>query len=209
MSHNTNERTGTKRTLIDEGTEIKGNMSSSCPIVVMGKIEGEISGPSMEIAESGFVSGRIKVKELRSRGELAGELEAESVELSGRVRDQAVIRAQSLEVSTVAGADMVHFGECELSIGDQPDKQLAIEEATGGGRKSEDARERPRESDRGTAQPAPAATSAAANDEGTPANDSPPSEEPPTSDRRREHNTNSVRVVPDGAIETDQNSVRQ
>ena len=124
---------GTKRTVVEEGTEVQGTMASSCPIVVMGKIQGEISGPSMEIAESGKVAGRIKVTELRSRGELAGELEAESVELAGCVLDDTVIRARSLEVSAATGPSVL-FGECELSIGDEPDKQRAIDEATGAAR---------------------------------------------------------------------------
>jgi cytoskeletal protein CcmA (bactofilin family) len=119
-----------KRTLIEEGTAISGNLASSCPIVVMGKIEGDISGPSMEVAESGVVSGKIKVKTFSSRGELAGELEAETVELAGRVRDETVIRAGALEVAAAAGASL-QFGECELCIGDEPDKRAAIEEVTG------------------------------------------------------------------------------
>jgi cytoskeletal protein CcmA (bactofilin family) len=122
-----------KRTLIEEGTAVSGSMASSCPIVVMGKIEGEISGPSMEVAESGVVSGKIKVTAFSSRGELAGELEAETVELAGRVRDATVIRARALEVAAGAGAS-VQFGECELSIGDEPDKRAAIDEVTGVGK---------------------------------------------------------------------------
>src|SRR5439155_24654994 len=125
MSDGKNGQASGKRTLVEEGTAINGNMSSSCPIVVMGKIEGEISGPSMEIAESGVVSGRIKVTALSSCGELAGELEAETVQLSGRVRDETVIKARSLEVTATAGAPM-KFGECELNIGDETNKQRAI-----------------------------------------------------------------------------------
>jgi cytoskeletal protein CcmA (bactofilin family) len=44
MSDSTNGRSG-KRTLIDEGTELKGSVKSSCPVVVMGRVEGDISGP--------------------------------------------------------------------------------------------------------------------------------------------------------------------
>jgi cytoskeletal protein CcmA (bactofilin family) len=133
MSDDRNGQTSGKRTLVEEGTAITGNLTSSCPIVVMGRIDGEISGPSMEVAESGVVSGRIKVAALRSRGEVAGELEAESVQLSGRVRDETVIRARSLQV---AGTP-VKFGECELCIGEEPDKQKAIDEATGAARKGQ------------------------------------------------------------------------
>jgi hypothetical protein len=55
------------------------------------------------------------------------------VQLSGRVRDQTVIRAKALEVA--GGRDVpgqgVQFGECELSIGEAPDRQAAIDKAQG------------------------------------------------------------------------------
>jgi cytoskeletal protein CcmA (bactofilin family) len=131
MSNQGNGSGNGKRTLVDEGTEFRGSLSSSSTIVVLGKVEGEISGPAVEVAETGVLSGRIKVGELRCRGELAGELDAESVQLSGRVRDQTVIRAKALEVA--GGRDVpgqgVQFGECELSIGEAPDRQAAIDKA--------------------------------------------------------------------------------
>jgi len=121
-----------KHTLVEEGTEFKGTMSSSCPIVVMGKVEGDVAGPVIHITPSGVVSGMVKVKQLRSDGELAGEVEADTVEISGRVRDRTVIRARSLEVSLTAqkGGMQVVFGECELSVGDEPNKEAAIAAAT-------------------------------------------------------------------------------
>jgi cytoskeletal protein CcmA (bactofilin family) len=121
-----------KKTLIEEGTEFKGTLTSSCPIVVMGRVEGEMKGPSVEVTETGVLSGKAKVAELRSRGELAGEFDADVVELAGRVRDKSVIRAKSLEVSlqrTDGRIEMV-FGDCELAVGDAPDKAKAVREAT-------------------------------------------------------------------------------
>jgi cytoskeletal protein CcmA (bactofilin family) len=117
-----------KHTLVEEGTEFKGSMSSSCPIVVMGKVEGDITGPVIHVTPSGVVSGVVKVKQLRSDGELAGEVEADTVEISGRVRDRTVIRARSLEVSlsVTKGGMQVVFGECELAVGDEPNKEAAI-----------------------------------------------------------------------------------
>ncbi|MDB4958109.1 MAG: hypothetical protein JWO36_5678 [Myxococcales bacterium] len=116
-----------KQTLVEEGTEFKGTMSSKCPIVVMGKVEGEVTGPSIYITNTGVVAGIVKVKELHSAGEIAGEVEAESVQISGRVRDQTVIRARSLEVSINTESGMqVTFGACELAIGDEPNKEAAI-----------------------------------------------------------------------------------
>ena len=39
----------TKKTLIEEGTAFKGTLTSTCPIVVMGRVEGEMTGPSVEV----------------------------------------------------------------------------------------------------------------------------------------------------------------
>src|SRR5215468_2054575 len=117
-----------KHTLVEEGTEFKGTMSSSCPIVVMGKVEGDVAGPVIHVTPSGVVSGVVKVKQLRSDGEIAGEVEADTVEISGRVRDRTVIRARTLDVSLTAskGGMQVVFGECELAVGDEPNKEAAI-----------------------------------------------------------------------------------
>jgi cytoskeletal protein CcmA (bactofilin family) len=121
-----------KHTLVEEGTELKGSITSNCPIVVMGKVEGEVTGPVIHVTASGVVAGNVKVKELRSDGEVAGEVEADVVRISGKVRDKTVIRARTLEVSLAAtkGGMQVVFGDCELAIGDEPNKEAAIAAAT-------------------------------------------------------------------------------
>lgn len=120
----------TKKTLIEEGTEFKGTLTSSCPIVVMGRVEGEMKGPSVEVTETGVLSGKAKVTELRSRGELAGNFEADEVMLSGRVRDETVIVAKALEVNAARGtAVAVELDDCELQIGELPNKEQAIRAA--------------------------------------------------------------------------------
>jgi len=128
MSTNNSTSSGTKptkRTLVEEGTELKGTMSSKCPIVVMGKVEGDISGPSIEVAEGGIVAGNVNVQELRSAGELSGHITADAVYLSGKVRDNTVIRATTLEVSITRNEgpmEVTFGGACELAIGDEPSK---------------------------------------------------------------------------------------
>jgi len=119
-----------KHTLVDEGTELTGTIKSTVPIVVIGKIEGDISGPEIHVATNGVVAGNIKVQRLRSDGEVAGVVEAETVQISGRVRDRTVIRARALEVKLSSQGMEVQFGECELQIGDEPDKEAAIAAAT-------------------------------------------------------------------------------
>jgi cytoskeletal protein CcmA (bactofilin family) len=117
-----------KRTLVEEGTEFKGTLSSKCPIDVVGKVEGDISGPSIHVAATGTIAGIVKVKDLHSEGELAGEVDAETVHLSGRVRSNTVIRASSLEVqlSRSEGKMEVMFGECQIEVGAEPNKEAAI-----------------------------------------------------------------------------------
>jgi cytoskeletal protein CcmA (bactofilin family) len=111
-----------KQTIVEEGTEFKGTLASSCPIVVRGRIEGEIDTPALKISENGAVHGRAKVGALDSQGELSGEFDAETVQLAGRVKDNTVIRARSLEVKLASGDGrmQVIFGECELAVGDAP-----------------------------------------------------------------------------------------
>jgi cytoskeletal protein CcmA (bactofilin family) len=119
-----------KKTIIEEGTEFKGTLSASCPILARGRIEGEISGPALEVTDTGSVAGQVKVTELRSRGELAGHFEADEVMLSGRVRDETVITAKALEVTPArAGAVAVELDDCELQIGELPSKEAAIRAA--------------------------------------------------------------------------------
>jgi cytoskeletal protein CcmA (bactofilin family) len=119
-----------KKTIIEEGTEFKGSLSASCPILARGRIEGDIAGPALEVTDTGVVSGQVKVTELRSRGELAGRFDADEVMLSGRVRDDTVIVAKALEVTPArAGAVAVELDDCELQIGELPSKEQAIRDA--------------------------------------------------------------------------------
>jgi cytoskeletal protein CcmA (bactofilin family) len=122
-----------KKTIVDQGTSFKGSMTSSCPIVVMGRIEGEVTGPAVEVTETGALAGKAKLSELRSRGELAGDFEADEVELAGKVKDSTVIRAKSLLVAAGRpdGELMAVFGDCEIQVGDAPSKADAVAEAMG------------------------------------------------------------------------------
>jgi cytoskeletal protein CcmA (bactofilin family) len=114
-----------RKTLVEEGTQFKGSLSSDCPIEVKGRVEGDLTAPALTVSPSGAVHGKVKVGEMKSQGELAGEFDADVVQLSGSVKDNTVIRAKSLEVklSPANGKMQVIFGECELEVGsDQPAK---------------------------------------------------------------------------------------
>ncbi len=111
---------GDKKTLVEEGTQFKGSLSSNCPVVVRGRVEGDVAAPSLTVSVSGAVHGKVKVDELRSQGEIAGEFEADVVQLSGSVKDNTIIRTKSLEVKLAPtnGKLQVVFGECTLEVGD-------------------------------------------------------------------------------------------
>lgn len=111
-----------KQTVIESGTEFDGSIRSDCSIKLSGNVKGELRAPSLEVTPSGAVRGKVRVKQLNSQGEVEGDIQAESVELSGRVNDKTVIRAKNLEVklSQTDKAVEVSFGNCELQVGDAP-----------------------------------------------------------------------------------------
>jgi cytoskeletal protein CcmA (bactofilin family) len=113
---------GGRKTLVEEGTEFTGDLTSKCHVVVSGKVDGKLSAPSLTVSTSGAVHGKVKVADIRSEGELSGEFEAENVALSGRVNNNTVIRSKSLEVKLAPekGKPLVTFGDCVLEVGDEP-----------------------------------------------------------------------------------------
>jgi cytoskeletal protein CcmA (bactofilin family) len=118
-----------KQTLVDEGTELKGNLKSACAVVVNGTVDGEIDAPEITITKSGSVLGSIKAKKLRSQGTLSGNVEADDVFISGSVRSNTVIKAKSLEarLGSEHGQLEVTFGECKLDVGDSPHEEDTVQ----------------------------------------------------------------------------------
>lgn len=116
---------GQRQTLVEEGTAFKGSITSTCPVVVRGRIEGDIETPSLTVSSSGAVHGKAKVGAVISEGEIAGEFDADTIQLSGKVNDNTVIRAKSLEVKLSSDTKMqMVFGNCELNVGNDP-KEVA------------------------------------------------------------------------------------
>lgn len=110
-------------TVVEEGTEFVGSLSSTCPIVVRGIISGDLDSPTLTVAPTGSVSGKVKVGTLASHGTLAGEIDADKAQISGRVLDKTVLRAQALEIKLdVEGKMTVTFGQAKLEIGDEPQR---------------------------------------------------------------------------------------
>lgn len=128
MSSSDAKRADGPRTLVEEGTQFKGSLSSKCPIEVKGRVEGDLQAPSLTVSSTGAVHGKVKVTELLSEGEIAGEFDADVVRLSGMVKDNTVVRAKSLEVKLTPanGRMQVMFGECALEVGEAPTRDAAV-----------------------------------------------------------------------------------
>ena len=125
MDHN-----GAKESVVASGTSVQGVVTSECPVTVSGIVDGELTAPALLVTESGSVSGKVKVEELRSSGEIAGEIDAGIMQLSGTVRDKTSIRAKSLDVKLSAdGSDRLQlvFGTATLEVGPNPSEILAPE----------------------------------------------------------------------------------
>jgi cytoskeletal protein CcmA (bactofilin family) len=110
-----------KQTLVAEGTELKGSLHSSWPVVVHGTIDGRVDAPELTITRLGSVLGAVKAKTLRSHGTLSGNVDAGDVFLAGAVRSNTIIRATSLELklgSLEKGSLEVIFGESNIGASD-------------------------------------------------------------------------------------------
>lgn len=164
-----------KRTLVEEGTELKGTLKSSCQVVVNGAIDGQIEAPALTVTETGTVLGTVKAEKLRSEGTLAGDIDASDVYLSGTVRSNTMIRAKSLEVKLAPerGKLEVTFGECLVEVGEDPaERHDATEPAA-----DEPAAAQPAaDAEPAAAEPAPslAATDSTSADDGEPTWSEPP-----------------------------------
>jgi cytoskeletal protein CcmA (bactofilin family) len=117
-----------RTTVVEEGSSLNGTLKSSCRVMVLGRVEGEVTGPSVEVSGTGVIHGTVKATSIRSRGELSGSFEAEDIELAGRILDDSVIKAKALQVNLEGEAGIV-FGACELEIGEAPDKDRAVRDA--------------------------------------------------------------------------------
>ena len=101
-----------KRTIVEEGTILKGSLESSCPVMVRGRIEGDVQAPSMTVSATGTVEGKVRVAIIECDGQLAGEIDADRIELAGSVKSNTVIRATTIEMKLAdkGGKKQIVFG---------------------------------------------------------------------------------------------------
>lgn len=112
-----------QQTLVDVGTTLKGAISSTCPVLVKGTIEGDLEVPDLTVSAGGSVQGAVVAKRVYSQGTVAGSLKADEVVLSGAVLANTVIEAGRLEIALdgKGKALQLTFGE-----GESPDRSVSV-----------------------------------------------------------------------------------
>jgi cytoskeletal protein CcmA (bactofilin family) len=92
-------------TFVEEGTHFRGDFTSLCPIIVNGRIEGDVKAPAVTVTTSGALLGKVEAKTISCKGSVAGVLEADAIELSGAIARDTIIRAQrlNLDVESTSG----------------------------------------------------------------------------------------------------------
>jgi cytoskeletal protein CcmA (bactofilin family) len=100
-------------TIVAEGTEFRGDFTSRCPVIVNGRIEGDLKAPAVTVTTSGAVHGRVEAKTISCKGSVAGVLEADAIELTGAIARNTIVRAQrlNLDVESTSGKIELAFNE--------------------------------------------------------------------------------------------------
>lgn len=90
--------TSNPATLVEDGTKIRGSLSSTVPVLVQGTVEGDVESPAVTVSATGAVSGMVVTKTLSSVGTIAGDFDVERATVAGSVAPKTVIRAQAMEI---------------------------------------------------------------------------------------------------------------
>ena len=99
-------------TIVQDGTDFRGDFTSKCPIIVNGRIQGDVKAPTVTITNSGVLQGKVEAKTIACRGSVSGVLEADAIELSGDIAQNTIVRAQRLRLNIESTS-----GRIELAFG--------------------------------------------------------------------------------------------
>lgn len=112
-------------TLIGDGCEFEGNMSSSSSTRIDGKLKGRITGEnSIVVGETGLVLGEIKASETVVYGKVEGTIETNSLEIK---RSGIVLGDIFIESLIVEGGG-IYNGRCTMN---EITENISIETSVG------------------------------------------------------------------------------
>lgn len=93
---------GAARSRIAEDLEIDGDISSTGPVDILGRIVGTVRSPDLLISANGRVAGQVTALNLSVLGTIDGTIAAKSVTLYGSSRVQADITHETITIETGA-----------------------------------------------------------------------------------------------------------
>jgi cytoskeletal protein CcmA (bactofilin family) len=100
-------------TIIEEGTLFRGEFTSRGPVLVNGRLEGDVKAPAVTVTTSGALHGKVEAKTISCRGSVSGVLEADAIELTGAIARDTIVRAQrlNLDVESTSGRIELAFNQ--------------------------------------------------------------------------------------------------
>jgi cytoskeletal protein CcmA (bactofilin family) len=100
-------------TVVEEGSDFQGDFTSRCPIIVNGRIAGNVKAPTVTVTATGSLEGKIEAKTISCNGSVAGVLEADAIALTGAIARDTIVRAQrlNLDVESTSGRIELAFNQ--------------------------------------------------------------------------------------------------
>ena len=86
------------KSVISSDLQVDGEIESKGAVEVLGEVRGNIHATDVAVAESGRVTGSVHAKTAVLRGQVSGEIEADSLNIHASARIEADIAYQSIGV---------------------------------------------------------------------------------------------------------------
>ncbi|MBC7737293.1 MAG: polymer-forming cytoskeletal protein [Candidatus Saccharibacteria bacterium] len=93
---------GVARSRLAEDLEIDGDVSSTGPVDILGRVVGTVRAPDVLVSVSGRIAGQVTALNLSVLGTINGTIAAKSVSLSGSSHVQADITHEGITIETGA-----------------------------------------------------------------------------------------------------------
>ena len=99
-----------RRTLLQEGTRIRGEFTSDGIVELAGQIIGDLTADTLVLARSGTAEGTIRARNVTIEGGLKGKVIAQAVAIKTTARVTADITCQTLSIDP--GAEITGHLSC-------------------------------------------------------------------------------------------------
>ena len=102
-----------RRTLLQEGTRIRGEVTSDDIVELAGQIIGDLTADTLVLAHSGAAEGTIRARNVTIEGVLRGKIIAHAVTIKSTAKVEADITCQTISIDP--GAEINGLLSCARS----------------------------------------------------------------------------------------------